>query len=54
MSAGKQAAENGEYDRAIASYQEVLRHDPKNAIAQAGLVRATKAKQTEEQVLNPH
>ena len=54
MSAGKQAAENGEYDRAIASYQEVLRHDPKNAIAQAGLARATKAKQTEEQVLNPH
>jgi len=53
MSTGSKAAENGEYDKAIVSYQEVLRHDPANATAQAGLAHATKAQETEEQVLKP-
>jgi serine/threonine protein kinase len=54
LSAGKQATENGEYDKAISSYQRVLQLDPKNAAAQTGLAGATKAKQTEEQVLKSH
>jgi serine/threonine-protein kinase len=51
IAAGKRAAENGEYDSAIASYQKVLQADPGNAAAQAGLKGAKQAKQTEEQVL---
>jgi serine/threonine protein kinase len=54
ISAGKQATENGDYDKAISSYQSALQLDPKNAAAQSGLAGATKAKQTEEQVLKPH
>jgi serine/threonine-protein kinase len=54
VAAGKQAAENGDYDKAIGNYQNALRLDPKNAVAQSGLAGATKAKQTEEQVLKSH
>jgi serine/threonine protein kinase len=54
ISAAKQATENGEYDKAISSYQRVLQLDPKNVAAQSGLTGATKAKQTEEQVLKSH
>ena len=54
ISAGNQASENGEYDKAITSFQEAVRADPSNAAAQSGLRRAQQAKQTEEQVLQQH
>lgn len=44
ISAGKQAAENGEYEPAIVSYQEALRADPHNTDALAGLRSAQQAK----------
>jgi hypothetical protein len=44
ISAGKQAAENEEYDSAIVSYQEALRADPHNTDALAGLRSAQQAK----------
>jgi hypothetical protein len=44
ISAGKQAAENGEYDSAIVSYQEALRADPHSTDALAGLRSAQQTK----------
>jgi len=44
MSAGKQAADNGEYDSAIVSYQKALQADPHNSDALAGLRSAQQAK----------
>lgn len=52
ISAGKQAWENGEYDKATKSYQTALNLDPQNAAAKTGLVETEKARKAEEQV--PH
>ncbi len=54
VSAGKQEYENGKYDSAIASYQKALQADPRNAAAQAGLDKAKRAKQVEEQMTEAH
>jgi len=50
IAAGRQAAEEGKYESAIASYQKALQADPGNAAAQSGLNKARRAKEAEEQV----
>jgi Flp pilus assembly protein TadD len=48
---GKQAMDRGDYDAAINAFEAATLVDPTNADAQAGLLRARKAKAAEEELL---
>jgi serine/threonine protein kinase len=48
---GNSQKENGEYNAAIASYQQALDLDPNNADARSGLTAAQKAKATEDEIM---
>lgn len=48
---GRSQVEGGEYAAAISTFQEALTLEPNNRLAQEGLRRAQKAKQTEDEIL---
>ncbi|MBI2678179.1 MAG: protein kinase [Candidatus Koribacter versatilis] len=51
VSQGNTQLDQGEYNAAIASYQQALDLDPDNGQAQSGLARAQKAKATEDEIM---
>lgn len=51
VSQGNTQLDQGEYNAAIASYQQALDLDPDNGQAQSGLSRAQKAKATEDEIM---
>ena len=48
---GNSQAEQGEYNAAIASFQQALDLDPGNGSAQSGMAKAQKAKATEDEIM---
>ena len=51
MAQGNNQVDQGEYNAAIASFQQALDLDPNNSEAQSGLSRAQKAKATEDEIM---
>ena len=48
---GQSQVDGGDYATAVGTFQQALELDPSNSVAQAGLQKAQKAKQTEEDIM---